>query len=52
MVDGFENLICDLEENKGELIVKFVDEKVFELGGNVVMIEGVVVYCNEMMEFI
>lgn len=51
-VDGLENFICDLEENNGELIVKFVDEKVFELGGNVVIIEGVVVYCNEMMEFI
>lgn len=52
LVDGLENLIRDLEENKGELIVKLADEKAFELGGNVATTEGAVVYRNEMMELI
>jgi polyhydroxyalkanoate synthase len=52
LVDGLENLIRDLEENGGELIVKLADDDAFELGGNVATTEGGVVYRNHMMELI
>lgn len=52
LVDGLENLIRDLEDNNGELIVKLADETAFELGGNVATTEGAVVYRNEMMELV
>jgi polyhydroxyalkanoate synthase len=52
LIKGLENLIADLEANKGELIVRLADEKAFQLGGNIATTPGKVVYRNRMFELI
>ena len=50
LIDGLENLIADLEDNDGELVVRLADEKAFELGGNIATTPGKVVFRNHMLE--
>lgn len=52
LIDGLENLIRDLEANKGELIVTLADEEAFEIGKNVATAPGAVVFRNEMFELL
>lgn len=52
LVRGLENLVADLEANNGEMVVRLCDEEAFELGKNVAVSEGEVVYRNRMMELI
>ena len=52
LVKGLENLVADLEANKGEMVVRLADESAFELGENIATSQGEVVYRNRMMELI
>ena len=52
LVKGLENLIADLEANKGEMIVRLADESSFQIGENIATAKGEVVYRNRMMELI
>ncbi len=52
LVKGLENLISDLEANRGELVVRLADEEAFELGKNIATTPGKIVYRNRMMEIV
>ena len=52
LIDGLENLISDLEDNQGELVVKLANDKVFELGVNIANSPGKVVFENRMFELL
>lgn len=52
LVDGLENLVRDVENSDGELMVTLADKDAFELGRNVATSEGSVVFRNEIMELI
>jgi len=52
LVKGLENLVADLEANRGEMVVRLADDSAFELGENIATAPGEVVYRNRMMELI
>lgn len=52
LVDGMENLVRDIENADGELMVTLADKSAFELGKNIGTTEGSVVYRNEILELI
>ena len=52
LVDDLENLVTDLENNNGELLVRLADENAFELGANIASTPGKVVFQNRMLELI
>jgi len=52
LVKGLENLVHDIEANKGELLVTLADRDAFKVGGNIGTSEGAVVYRNRMFELI
>jgi len=52
LVDGLENLVHDIENHQGDLVVELVDKKAFEVGGNIATTEGEVIFRNRMFELI
>ena len=52
LVRGMENLVRDIEQNRGELLVTLSDKNAFTVGGNIGTAEGSVVYRNRMFELI
>jgi len=52
LLRGLNNLLSDLERGKGKLSIKMVDHTAFDLGGNIGVSPGKVVYQDDMMQLI
>ncbi|WP_226553044.1 PHA/PHB synthase family protein [Celeribacter naphthalenivorans] len=52
LVKGLENLVRDLEDHHGEMIVNLADKDAFEVGRNIGTSKGSVVFRNRMFELI
>ena len=52
LVHGLKNMLEDLETGKGELRIRMTDTKAFELGKNVAVTPGKVVFQNRMFQLI
>lgn len=52
LVRGLENLVRDVEANKGELLVTLADKDAFKVGENLATTPGAVVYRNRMFELV
>ncbi len=52
LVKGLQNLLEDLERGKGKLAVKMTDYEAFNVGENIAVTPGKVVYQNDLMQLI
>ncbi len=52
LVKGLENLLGDLERGKGQLQIKMTDPEAFEVGKNVAISKGKVVYQNDLIQLL
>lgn len=52
LIKGLDQLLTDMERGKGELRISMTDADAFELGKNVAVSEGKVVYQNDMMQLL
>ena len=52
LVKGLQNLLEDFERGDGKLRISMTDEDAFEVGVNIAVTPGKVVYRNELMELI
>ncbi|MGO4855609.1 class I poly(R)-hydroxyalkanoic acid synthase [Phaeovulum sp. W22_SRMD_FR3] len=52
LVQGLENLVRDIEANKGDLVITLADRDAFRVGENIGTSEGSVVFRNHMFELI
>lgn len=52
LIKGLDQLLKDMERGKGELRISMTDAEAFELGKNVAVSEGKVVYQNDMMQLL
>ncbi|MDR2240558.1 MAG: class I poly(R)-hydroxyalkanoic acid synthase [Zoogloeaceae bacterium] len=52
LLKGFNNLLRDIEEGHGQLRVKMTDPTAFELGRNVAVTPGKVIFQNELIQLL
>lgn len=52
LIKGLDQLLKDLEKGKGELRISMTDTEAFELGVNVAVTPGKVVYQNDLMQLL
>lgn len=52
LVRGLENLLEDLERGKGELKISTTDYNAFEVGKNIAVTPGKIIYQNDLMQLI
>jgi len=52
LVNGLKNMLEDLERGKGHLRINMTDQNAFEVGVNIAVTKGKVVYQNELMQLI
>ncbi len=52
LVNGMQNMLDDLERGKGRLAIRMTDEDAFEVGENIAVSRGQVVYQNDLMQLL
>lgn len=52
LVKGLQNLLEDMERGDGQLRISMTDEEAFEVGGNIAVTPGQVVFRNDLIELI
>ncbi|EFH12674.1 poly(R)-hydroxyalkanoic acid synthase, class I [Pseudoroseomonas cervicalis ATCC 49957] len=52
LLRGLQNLLSDLERGKGKLRIRMTDETKFQIGENIAVSPGKVVYQNDLMQLI
>jgi len=52
LISGLENLIEDLERGNGRLNIKMTDPDAFQVGGNIAVTPGKVIYQTDLMQLI
>ncbi len=52
LLKGLNNLLGDLERGKGRLRIRMTDPEAFEIGGNIAVSPGKVVFQNQLMQLI
>jgi polyhydroxyalkanoate synthase len=52
LLNGLKNMLGDLERGKGELKISMTDQDAFEIGRNVAVTPGKVVFQNDLMQLI
>ncbi len=52
LIKGLQNLLSDLERGKGQLRIKMTDTEAFQIGENIAVSPGKVVYQNDLLQLI
>lgn len=52
LLKGLQNLLDDLERGKGQLAISMTDPEAFEVGGNLAVTPGKVIYQNDLIQLI
>lgn len=52
LVKGLQNLLEDMEKGKGNLKIRMVDDTAFQLGENIAITPGKVIFQNDLMQLI